>query len=147
MRHRIVPALVVAAVATVSALLPVSTPVASAGTATTANVVIWYSDTGSPIISVFFKAKADFKKGEYAKSCALYASEAKTALSKPFPPDGQVAFHWGAALAFLMAGGSDCSAAIKHNSAPLLTNGVAYVNDGGDQLATFANEIQALLGA
>ncbi len=77
-------------------------------TSTDANVVLWYSATGIPVINGLAKASTDFSKGQYVTGCTMFETVASKALTEPLPPDATIAFHWGVALGFYIAGGDDC---------------------------------------
>jgi hypothetical protein len=117
----------------------------AAMTPTTANVVLWYSATGIPVVKGLSKASTDFSKGQYVTGCTMFEAVASKALTKPLPPDPTIAFHWGVALGFYIAGGDDCVQGLQQADKSSVAAGAKYVNDGAEQMGTVEKEITALV--
>jgi hypothetical protein len=119
---------------------------ASAGmTPTAANVILWYSATGIPVVNAVAKASTDFSKGQYVTGCTMFETVAFKALTEPMPPDATIAFHWGVALGFYIAGGDDCVQGLQRANKSFVTAGAKYVNDGAAQMGTVEHEVRALV--
>jgi hypothetical protein len=114
-------------------------------TSTAANVILWYSATGIPVVNGVAKASTDFSKGQYVVGCTMFETVASKALTKPLPPDATIAFHWGVALGFYIAGGDDCVQGLEQSDKSLVTAGAKYVNDGAAQMGTVEQEVRALV--
>jgi len=114
-------------------------------TPTAANVVLWYSATGIPVINGLAKASTDFSKGQYVIGCTMFETVASKALTEPLPPDATIAFHWGVALGFYIAGGDDCVQGLQQTNKSFVTAGAKYVNDGAAQMVTVEHELRALV--
>ena len=136
--RRVTATLGVAAVAL--AIVPAAP--SAAMTVTAANVIVWYSDTGIPIINGLAKASTDFSKGQYVTGCTMFETVASKALTEPSPPDATIAFHWGIALGFYIAGGDDSVQGLQQADKPFVTAGAKYVNDGATQMATVEHEVE-----
>ncbi len=130
-------------VAVVLGMVPATA--SAAMTPTAANVVLWYSATGIPVVNGLAKASTDFSKGQYVTGCTLFGTVASKALTKPLPPDPTIAFHWGAALGFYIAGGDDCVEGLHQSDKSFVAAGAKYVNDGAAQMGTVEHEIRALV--
>jgi hypothetical protein len=117
----------------------------AAMTSTAANVVLWYSATGIPVVNGVAKASTDFSKGQYVTGCTMFETVASKALTEPLPPDATIAFHWGAALGFYIAGGDDCVQGLQQADKSFVTAGAKYVNDGAAQMVTIEHEVRALI--
>jgi hypothetical protein len=123
----------------------VPTAASAAMTPTAANVVLWYSATGIPVVNGLAKASSDFSKGQYVTGCTMFGTVASKALTEPVPPDPTIAFHWGLALGFYIAGGDDCVQGLQQADKSFVTAGAKYVNDGAAQMGTVEREIRALV--
>ena len=88
-------------------------------TPTAANVILWYSATGIPVINAVAKASTDFSKGQYVTGCTMFETVASKALTEALPPDATIAFHWGVALGFYIAGGMTASRACSRRTSRL----------------------------
>lgn len=135
------------------AILPASAAGAATGsdalTATAANIITWDSNTGLPITNAIVKATSQFNKGDVPQSCVTFANEGRKGLAAPYPPNSQLAFHWGAAMAFYQVGGEECSAAfttLGPAGKALLNKSITYSTDGLAQLKLFSAEFQTLTG-
>ena len=117
----------------------------AAMTPTAANVILWYSATGIPVVNGVAKASTDFSKGQYVIGCEMFETVASKALTEPLPPDATIAFHWGVALGFYIAGGDDCVQGLRQADKSLVTAGAKYVNDGAGQMGTVEDEVRALV--
>jgi hypothetical protein len=117
----------------------------AAMTPTAANVVLWYSATGIGVINGLAKASTDFSKGQYEVGCTMFETVASKALTGPLPPDATIAFHWGAALGFYVAGGDDCVQGLQQADKSFVTAGAKYVNNGAAQMVTIEREVRALI--
>jgi len=117
----------------------------AAMTSTAANVVLWYSATGIPVVNGVAKASTDFSKGQYVTGCTMFETVASKALAEPLPPDATIAFHWGVALGFYIAGGDDCVQGLQQANKSFVTAGAKYVNDGAAQMVTVEHEVRALI--
>jgi hypothetical protein len=117
----------------------------AAMTPTAANVVLWYSATGIPVINAVAKASTDFSKGQYVTGCTMFETVASKALTDPMPPDATIAFHWGVALGFYIAGGDDCVQGLQQANKSFVTAEAKYVNDGANQMGTVEHEVRALV--
>jgi hypothetical protein len=114
-------------------------------TPTAANVVLWYSATGIPAVNGLAKASTDFSNGQYVTGCTMFETVASKALTEPLPPDATIAFHWGVALGFYIAGGDDCVQGLQQANKSFVTAGAKYVNDGAAQMVTVEHEVRALI--
>jgi hypothetical protein len=109
---------------------------ASAGmTPTAANVILWYSATGIPVVNAVAKASTDFSKGQYVTGCTMFETVAFKALTEPMPPDATIA----------LAGGDDCVQGLQRANKSFVTAGAKYVNDGAAQMGTVEHEVRALV--
>jgi hypothetical protein len=114
-------------------------------TPTAANVILWYNATGIPVVNAVAKASTDFSKGQYVTGCTMFETVASKALTKPLPPDATIAFHWGVAMGFYIAGGDDCVQGLQQANKSFVTAGAKYVNDGANQMGTVEQEVRALV--
>jgi hypothetical protein len=114
-------------------------------TPTAANVILWYNATGIPVVNGVAKASTDFSKGQYVTGCTMFETVASKALTEPLPPDATIAFHWGVALGFYIAGGDDCVQGLQQANKSFVTAGAKYVNDGAAQMVTVEHEVRALV--
>jgi hypothetical protein len=130
-------------VAVVVGILPAMA--SAAMTPTAANVILWYSATGIPVINGLAKASTDFSKGQYVTGCTMFETVASKALTEPSPPDATIAFHWGVALGFYIAGGDDCVQGLKQTNKSFVTAGAKYVNNGAAQMVTVEHEVRAMV--
>jgi hypothetical protein len=130
-------------VAVAIAIVPATA--SAAMTPTAASVILWYSATGIPVINAVAKASTDFSKGQYVTGCTMFETVASKALTEALPPDATIAFHWGAALGFYIAGGDDCVQGLQQANKPFVTAGAKYVNDGAAQMGTVEHEVRALV--
>ncbi len=107
----------------------------------------WYRNTGQPVLAAFIKAGTDFSKGQYLAGCSLIEAVASKGLTAPYPPDPALAYHWGAALTFNVAGAGECIQAVQEKNSAVLRSAVAYITDGVDQIGDSTAAIKALEGA
>jgi hypothetical protein len=77
--------------------------------------------------------------------CKMFGTVASKALTEPLPADPTIAFHWGAALGFYIAGGDDCVQGLQQEDKSFVAAGANYVNDGAGQMGTVEKEIRALI--
>jgi len=127
------------------AIAVVPTTASAVMTPTAANVILWYSATGLPVINGLAKASTDFSKGQYVIGCTMFETVASKALTEPLPADATIAFHWGVALGFYIAGGDDCVLGLQQANKSFVTAGAKYVNDGAAQTVTVEHEVRALI--
>jgi hypothetical protein len=106
----------------------------------------WYRSTGEPVLATFIKASTDFSKGNYLAGCLMIESAASKGLTEPYPPDPALAYHWGAALTFNVAGAGECLQAVRTKNSAVLRSAVSYITDGAYQIGDSATAIRALEG-
>ena len=107
----------------------------------------WYRDTGEPVLAAFLNAGTDFSKGQYLAGCTVIESVATRGLAEPYPPDPALAYHWGAALTFNVAGAGECIQAVKEKNSALLRSAVGYITDGARHIRDSTEVVKALGGA
>ncbi len=145
-QHRRLARQVVATLGIVAVAIGIGPATASAVmTPTAANVVLWYSATGIPVINGLAKASTDFSKGQYVTGCTMFETVASKALTEPSPPDATIGFHWGVALGFYIAGGDDCVQGLQQANKSFVTAGAKYVNGGATQMVSVEHEVRALV--
>lgn len=109
-----------------------------------ADMSAWYNRTGEPVFNAFIKADIDFAKGQDLAGCSTLESVASRGLTQPYPPDPALAYHWGAALTFNVAGAGECLQALREKNAAALRSAAGYITAGADQIGTSAAAIKAL---
>jgi hypothetical protein len=75
----------------------------------------------------------------------MFETVASKALTEPSPPDATIAFHWGVALGFYVAGGDDCVQGLKQTNKSFVAAGAKYVNNGANQMVTVEHEVRAMV--
>jgi hypothetical protein len=105
----------------------------------------WYKQDAAPLVTAVSNAATDFTNQKYMLACSSEGHAATVALTKPNPPIASIAYHWGAAVAFYIAGAGECVVAIEHNdNATQLTNAATYLDDGNTQFGDVTTAIKAL---
>lgn len=115
---------------------------ATASASEASQVLYWYASTGGPVITALLAASTNFGKGQYS-ACSMFKSVAAGALAKPYPPDPGIAFHWGAALAFYVAGGGECVFGIQHKDPASIAAAGVSITDANDQIRTVTAGVKA----
>ena len=77
----------------------------------------------------------------------MVKSVATRALAKPYPPDPWIAFHWGAALAFYVAGGGECVFGIQHKDRAWVAASGSSITDANAQIGDVTAGVKADSGA
>lgn len=109
-----------------------------------ANMAAWYNRTGAPVFNAFIKAGTDFAKGQDLAGCSTLESAASRGLTQAYPPDAALAYHWGAALTFNVAGAGECLQALREKDTAALRWAAGYITAGADQVGASAAAIKAL---
>ena len=134
-------------IATMSVIaLSVSLVPAAASASEASQVLAWYASTGGPVITALLAASTDFEKGQNS-ACSMFKSVATGALAKPYPPESWIAFHWGAALAFYVAGGGECVLGIQHKDRASIAAAGSSITDANDQIGEVTAGVKADSGA
>ena len=141
MSHRARTRYVLATAAIVAAVLA---PAGPASASVVGAVNAWDHQTGNGFVTAFIEAANAWGKGAHMASCSAFKNTAARALTKPYPPDAVLAYHWGAALAFYLAGGTECVEALKDGNAQVLADGSGYISDANTQLGDLATALNAL---
>lgn len=146
-KHRARQFVACVGVLTVAGLMPAALAGASPGLtrAEASQLLSWYKQDAAPLVTAVSNAATDFGKGKYMQACSTQESVASAALTKPSPPVATVAYHWGAAVAFYIAGAGECVQALQHGrNASELNNAASYINDGNTQFDDVTAAINAL---
>ena len=96
----------------------------------------WYLRYATPFGKALVKAGSEMTKDDPA-GCALLTQAARTAMADPPPPDDTTfTVHWGLAVAFVFAAGTECTQGVKNNDSnqvesivPLMNMADAQVTD------------------
>jgi hypothetical protein len=109
-----------------------------------ADMSAWYTRTGAAVLTAFAKAGNDFAKGQDLAGCQTIESAASKGLTEPYPPDAALAYHWGAALTFNVAGAGQCVQALRDKDSAALRSAAGYITDGAYQMRDGTAAVKAL---
>ncbi|HMK96500.1 MAG TPA: hypothetical protein VK425_03075 [Acidimicrobiales bacterium] len=121
----------------------------SAAASRPVGVVSWWTGTASPAMTSFTKAFSELNQGNARSGCTLFRSTATKALPEPYPPNAQIAYHWGLMLAYYQAGGDECLQGLAMSGKAALAErdmATQHLNDAAAQGRLVVAEMRAMLG-
>ena len=122
--------------AAVALALALAIGAGTAASAAASPLSTWYLKYATPFGKTLVKAGTEMTK-ENPAGCSLLTQAARTAMAAPAPPNNTVfTLHWGMAVAFVFAAGTECTQGVKNNDSaqvesvvPLMTAAETQIND------------------